>query len=82
MPFTVLRVHAKMWRAIFLLGFTVAFGSARQLKLVSEWKSIDFNFPSDQVMRDVLVRKDFIPGMAVPIDVDVYYKGFYLLTAR
>lgn len=67
----------QMWMVLLLLGFPLAtFGSAApQLKLVNEWKTIDFSFPNEKVRQDAIVNRDFIPGNAVPIDVDVHYKG-------
>jgi hypothetical protein len=52
-----------------------SYTNGRNLKLVSEWKSIDFNFPSEALRRDSMSKQNFIPGNAVPIDVDVHYKG-------
>lgn len=63
-----------MWMVLLLLGIPFSHG-ARQLKLVNDWKSVDFNFPSQFQRDNAVSTSDFIPGMAVPIDVDVHYRG-------
>lgn len=62
---------------LLFLGF-FSFGSPRQLKLVNDWKSVEFNFPSPQLRQDAISRGEFVPGNSVPLDIDVHYKGFYL----
>lgn len=64
-----------MWLVLLLFGVPASHGSLRQLKLVNEWKSVDFIFPTEHQKNDAILRQEYIPGMAVPIDVDVYYKG-------
>lgn len=64
-----------MWLVLLLVGLPATLGINRQLKLVEDWKSIDFNFPSERHRQDAIKTKQFIPGNAVPIDVDVHYKG-------
>jgi hypothetical protein len=54
---------------------TSSYTNGKNLKLVSEWKSIDFNFPTETLRRDSMSKQNYIPGNAVPIDVDVHYKG-------
>lgn len=61
---------------LLLVGFPIAsFGDVGKLKLVSEWKSIDFAFPTEKLRLDALSSRKFIPGNAVPIDVDIHYKS-------
>lgn len=64
---------AHVWPLLLLV--LLPFGNSSQLKLVEDWKSIDFNFPSVQYRSVAIKTKQFIPGNAVPIDVDVHYKG-------
>lgn len=64
-----------MWLVLLLVGLPAALGINRHLKLVEDWKSIDFNFPSERHRQDAIKTKQFVPGNAVPIDVDVHYKG-------
>lgn len=61
-----------------LLSFLGTFSivTPQQLKLVSDWRSVEFNFPSPQFRLDAILRGEFIPGTAFPSDVDVHYKGF------
>lgn len=61
------------WIVLLLVGFPLSLGGPRQLKLVNDWKTIDFNFPT-QLHRDMAIAQgEFVSGMAVPIDVDVHY---------
>lgn len=68
-----------VWMSLLLLGFPISlsygFGNGRQLKLVNEWKTIDFNFPTQQLRQDAIQRRQFVMGMPVPLDIDVHYKG-------
>lgn len=66
---------------LLLVGFPFSDGNNRVLRLVDEWKSVDFEFPSTQLRQEAIFKKDFIPGMAVPIDVDVHYNGCELTDA-
>jgi hypothetical protein len=66
----------QMWMVLLLVGFPVALlGAKPELKLVNEWKIIDFNFPSERQRQDAINKGEFVLGNAVPIDVDVFYKG-------
>jgi hypothetical protein len=66
----------QMWMVLLLVGYPVAlFGAKPELKLVNEWKNIDFNFPSEKQRQDAIAKREFVLGNAVPIDVDVFYKG-------
>lgn len=67
---------------VLLLGLPASHGSLRQLKLVNEWKSVDFIFPTEHQKNDAILRQEYIPGMAVPIDVDVFYKGSIFFQSR
>lgn len=64
---------AHVWPLLFLV--LLPFGNSRQLKLVDDWKSVDFNFPSEQHRSVAIKTKQFVLGNAVPIDVDVHYTG-------
>lgn len=63
-----------VWPFFFLV--LLPFGNSRQLKLVDDWKSVDFHFPSEQHRSVAIKTKQFVLGNAVPIDVDVHYTGF------
>lgn len=58
----------------YLLGLTKVFCTDVNMKIVSQWKMLDFNFPTAQHRQFALLQGSFIPGNAVPIDVDVDYK--------
>ena len=66
-----------MWSVLLLfVGLPLSsYGNLRQLKLIDDWKTIDFIFPNDHQRNNAILTKEFVPGQAVPIDVDVYYKG-------
>ncbi|XP_015109645.1 major royal jelly protein 1 [Diachasma alloeum] len=42
-----------------------------RLKLIHSWKSLEFDYPDANARRVAVNRKEFIPGVPVPIDVDV-----------
>jgi hypothetical protein len=67
-----------MWMVLVLLGIAVSHANSQQLKLVNEWKSVDFNFPTERHRQEAITNRVFIPGNAVPIDVDVQYKGLLI----
>lgn len=65
-----------IWTFLLLsLGYPVSDAAPRVLKLINEWKSIDFNFPTQQLRHEAIASKAFVPGQSVLIDVDVHYKG-------
>lgn len=49
-------------------------GAVKNLKLVSEWKALEFAFPSPQIREAAIANGQYIAGNAVPIDVDVDYR--------
>lgn len=67
----------QMWMILLLLGIYRVNDSygAGQMKLVSEWKGIEFNFPTVIHYQAAISLREYIPGNAVPIDVDVQYQG-------
>lgn len=71
----------QMWNVLFLLGVTLvtvsyAFGAVGgQMKLVSEWKSIEFIFPTILHYQTAIALREYVPGNAVPVDIDVHYQG-------
>lgn len=46
-----------------------------QLGLISQWKEIDFTFPSIEYRQLALLQGKYIRGNSVPIDMDVDYSG-------
>lgn len=47
----------------------------KPLKLLYQWKEMDFEFPSPEDRENAILNNVYIPGNAVPIDVDVDYRG-------
>lgn len=45
------------------------------LKMLYQWNDMEFEFPSPGEREIAILNKDYIPGTAVPIDVDVDYRG-------
>lgn len=45
------------------------------LKLVAEWKNLEFTFPSPEHRSSAIAEGKFVSTNIVPIDVDVYYSG-------
>ena len=49
------------------------------LDVVYQWKSVDFEFPNDGIRENYINTGEYVPGTyALPLDVDVWYKGKYL----
>lgn len=42
---------------------------------VYEWSQLEFDYPSEQARQQDISSGNFIPGVAAPIDVDVYYSS-------
>lgn len=63
---------------MLLLACAVALGqrlgNLKTLKLVSEWKDLEYAFPSQQLRQSALRNGLYVPGNGVPIDVDVDYR--------
>lgn len=49
-------------------------GGLKDLKLVSEWGSLDYVFPRPDVREAAIRNQQFVQGNGVPIDVDVDYQ--------
>lgn len=60
--------------SVFLINCLVS-QSHQSLRTVSSWKQLDFNFPNDQVRQTAIKSGQFNASNAVPIDVDVHYRG-------
>lgn len=64
---------------VLLLGLTiVTCQTLLDLRLIREWKQLDFNFPTASIRVDAIRRGLFVPLNAFPIDVDVDYRGLQL----
>lgn len=49
-------------------------GGLRDLKVVSEWGSLDYVFPRSDIRETAIRNRQFVQGNGVPIDVDVDYQ--------
>lgn len=52
----------------------VAANAQSDFKLVSEWRDLDYAFPSPALRQIALTSGLYVPGNGVPIDVDVNYR--------
>lgn len=53
-----------------------------KLKTVFEWKDLEYGFPSEADRQYALNNKYYVPHNGLPIDVDVHYKGGFVLSAK
>lgn len=54
---------------------TVTSQNPKEITPLFQWKQIDFHFPDPATREEAISKKIFVPGNAVPVDVDVYYAG-------
>lgn len=47
----------------------------KQLRWVTQWKSLDFVFPSPKEREDAIASRRFIPTNCIPLDMDVDYNS-------
>lgn len=47
----------------------------KNFKVVSEWKDLEYAFPSPSLRQAAIQSGQYIPGRGVPIDVDVDYRN-------
>lgn len=47
--------------------------SLKNLNLISEWKDIEFSFPSPSHRQEAIENGHYMPGRSLPIDVDIHY---------
>lgn len=60
---------------IFFLMLTIIdVVNLKNLKIVTEWSSLDYVFPRPDVKQAAIRNGFFVPGNGVPIDVDVDYQ--------
>ncbi|KAL0278636.1 UNVERIFIED_CONTAM: hypothetical protein PYX00_000403 [Menopon gallinae] len=46
-----------------------------RMEVVYQWKSIDFEYPDRRSREESIAKGEFVPGNAVPLDVDVWNNG-------
>lgn len=58
-----------------ICGFGFGPGSAQKpdLKTIFQWSQLEFDYESEAARQADIDSGVFIPGVPVPIDVDVYY---------
>lgn len=59
---------------ICILLLTQSSSYSQHLKMVAEWKTLDFVFPGPDDRQLAIRSGNFIPGNCVPIDVDIDYQ--------
>lgn len=72
------RIMRRLLLPTVLLLSSVCIDSQLQnpdLKLVAEWKNLEFSFPSAEDRTNAIAQGKFIATNVVPIDVDVHYSG-------
>lgn len=47
----------------------------KPLKMLYQWREMEFQFPSQEDRENAILNNVYIPGNSVPIDVDVDYRG-------
>lgn len=69
-------------KIVLLISFTFALSiqanrqnELRNLRLVAEWKQAEFDFPTPAVRQEAIANGQYVPGNAVPIDMDVDYRS-------
>lgn len=69
-----------MWKLIILIGaITPAFShhhtpAEKKFKMLAEWRDLAFEFPSPSDEAAARNSGKYVPGNAVPIDVDIHYR--------
>lgn len=64
---------------VIVLVSKISSQQLRSLKVLSEWKEMEFEFPSNDIRESAILNNNYIPGNSVPIDVDVDYRRKYQL---
>lgn len=67
------------WCLMCLVNSGLSMLPNKQMKIVHEWKSLEFDFPNEAVKSSAIRSGDYIPGAAVPIDVDAFERGLILI---
>ncbi|XP_017755159.1 PREDICTED: protein yellow-like [Eufriesea mexicana] len=62
----------RFYTTILLLLAIVGARGQDKLKKIYSWKTLEFDFPSEQTKLSAIKNGIFIPGASIPIDVDVH----------
>lgn len=62
---------------VLVISFLIfaAQGQQPELKLVKDWKKLDFNFPNPKDRSSAIAKGNYVAQNVFPIDVDVDYRG-------
>lgn len=69
----ILRASALICLLLHLVGSQQSFG--KQLKWVTQWKSLDYPFSSPKEREEAIASGRFIPENNIPLDMDVDYNS-------
>lgn len=63
--------------SLFVITLVIVVVGCQQpeLKLVKDWKKLDFNFPNPKDRAAAIAKGNYVPKNVFPIDVDVDYRG-------
>jgi len=67
-----------MREVCLIVLFLAASNAENKMKVLHQWRSVDFEFPTPAARASAIQAKSFIPGNSIPLDVDVYQTGEYL----
>lgn len=60
---------------LFAFVFSSSLAQFPNLNVVSEWKELEYEFPSSEAKQAAIDSDVYIPGNGVPIDVAVHYSN-------
>lgn len=60
---------------IFVFVTIWSTSSSADLKILGEWREMEFKFPTNEAKQNALITGKYVVGNSLPIDVDVDYKG-------
>lgn len=63
---------------IFIFATIWSITSSADLKVLGEWREMEFKFPTNEAKQNALITGKYVVGNSVPIDVDVDYKGIII----
>lgn len=76
---------AKRFFVIFFAIFSCLTSSTRaidNLRVVFQWRQLDFNYASDEERNDAIARGDFVPENNLPLGLEVYGERIFVTVPR
>lgn len=55
--------------------FVLIINTEAIVKIFKQWRTMDFQFPSDAIRQQAISSQKFVPENIIPIDVAVDYKS-------